>query len=291
MGNYLDKTGLSTLWSKIKERDTSTLNAAKNDATDKDTTLKNELNSSINATNLEVSTLKGYFTSGVANKAIADKNGADIAATYIPLTQKGVANGIATLGSDGKVPTSQLPSYVDDVVEYTTKTSFPSAGEAGKIYVAKDTNKTHRWTGTQYVEISASLAIGEVTGSAYDGAKGKANADAIEVLERSLADNYYTRSDSDAKYVDLTSSQTITGQKYIPTLYANMVGQFGSSSKYTFTDDGEAYIWSKDNKIFIHDPELEETNGYTFPHESGTIALTSDIPTALTTAEIDEICV
>ena len=73
---------------------------------------------------------------------------------------------------DGKVPAAQLPSYVDDVLEYDSVSSFPSPGEAGKIYVAKDTNLTYRWSGTQYVEISQSLALGETESTAYPGDKG-----------------------------------------------------------------------------------------------------------------------
>jgi len=68
----------------------------------------------------------------------------------------GQPNGIATLEGDGKVPASQLPSYVDDVEEYADLASFPVTGETGKIYVAIDTGKTYRWSGSIYVEISAS---------------------------------------------------------------------------------------------------------------------------------------
>jgi hypothetical protein len=69
---------------------------------------------------------------------------------------KGQANGYASLDSGGKVPSSQLPSFVDDVEEYTNLAAFPATGEAGKIYVALDTNKVYRWGGSAYVEISAS---------------------------------------------------------------------------------------------------------------------------------------
>lgn len=71
-------------------------------------------------------------------------------------TNKGVANGYAALDATGKVPAAQLPSYVDDVLEYANLAGFPATGEAGKIYVALDTNKTYRWSGSAYVEISAS---------------------------------------------------------------------------------------------------------------------------------------
>ena len=69
---------------------------------------------------------------------------------------KGVANGYASLDANGLVPSSQLPSYVDDVVEYAAVVNFPATGETGKIYVATGLNKTYRWSGSAYVEIAAS---------------------------------------------------------------------------------------------------------------------------------------
>lgn len=58
---------------------------------------------------------------------------------------------------DGMVPASQLPSYVDDVLEFDTRGSFPEPGETGKIYVAKDTNRTYRWSGSQYVGVGGGV--------------------------------------------------------------------------------------------------------------------------------------
>jgi hypothetical protein len=74
----------------------------------------------------------------------------------IDLSQKGAASGVAELDAGGKVPAAQLPSYVDDVQEYADLASFPATGEAGIIYVALDTNKTYRWSGTTYIELVAS---------------------------------------------------------------------------------------------------------------------------------------
>lgn len=91
----------------------------------------------------------------------------------IPTTQKGAASGVAELDVTGKVPAAQLPSYVDDVLEYDTKANFPATGETGKIYIAKDANKTYRWSGTAYAEISASIALGETASTAYRGDRGK----------------------------------------------------------------------------------------------------------------------
>lgn len=84
-----------------------------------------------------------------------------------------VQQNFANLSNNGKVPANQLPSYVDDVLEYGTFNTFPVTGEDGKIYVAQDTNLTYRWSGTRYVEISQSLALGETSSTAYPGDKGK----------------------------------------------------------------------------------------------------------------------
>ena len=84
--------------------------------------------------------------------------------------------------SGGVIPSQYLPSYVDDVLEYTSKSAFPSSGEAGKIYVALDTNLTYRWGGSSYVEISPSLALGYTSSTAYPGNEGAANASAIATL-------------------------------------------------------------------------------------------------------------
>lgn len=67
-----------------------------------------------------------------------------------------VNNGLVKLDSGGKVASAQLPSYVDDVLEYANLAAFPGTGATGVIYVALDTNKTYRWSGSAYVEISAS---------------------------------------------------------------------------------------------------------------------------------------
>ena len=88
-----------------------------------------------------------------------------------------IKRNFANLSNNGKIPASQLPSYVDDVEEYENILSFPNQGEEGKIYVAKDTNLTYRWGGSTYVEISQSIALGETSVTAYPGDKGKQLAD------------------------------------------------------------------------------------------------------------------
>ena len=102
---------------------------------------------------------------------------------YLYSTLLGAVNGVASLNEIGKIPTSQLPSYVSDVLEFASFDRFPSKGEANKIYIALDTNKTYRWGGTVYVEIGSSLALGETSETAYAGDKGKRNADNITALQ------------------------------------------------------------------------------------------------------------
>lgn len=86
---------------------------------------------------------------------------------------KGVANGLAELDENGLVPTSQLPSFVDDVVEYSGISQFPAEGQSGKIYVDLSDNKTYRWSGTTYVEISPSIALGNTSSTAFRGDYGQ----------------------------------------------------------------------------------------------------------------------
>lgn len=131
-----------------------------------------------------VSETDGKIKVSRAVPTIADVSGLTTALkNKIETSQLGVASGVATLGTDGKVLTSQLPSYVDDVIEgYKSGADFYEdsahtaakkiTGESGKIYVDLHTNVTYRWSGTAYVEISASLALGETASTAYRGDRG-----------------------------------------------------------------------------------------------------------------------
>ena len=179
---------------------------------------------------LWTNSLKPYIVGGfIAMLAGTDANaknlvladGTNIAqATFIAATEKGANSGVATLDATGKVPSSQLPSFVDDVIEayykaadgkfyesYSEGTySDEITGEGGKIYVDLLTNKTYRWGGSAYAEISAGLALGETQGTAYEGSKGAANAAAI-ASHTGNSDIHVTTSDKtawNAKY-DLPS--------------------------------------------------------------------------------------
>ena len=127
-----------------------------------------------NVENKNSATIRGEITSTNVTAALG----------YTPLdaAKKGATNGVAELDSTGKVPSAQLPSFVDDVVEgYLSGGKFYKesahttqiTGESGKIYVDLTTGKTYRWSGSAFVEISQSLALGETSTTAYRGDRGK----------------------------------------------------------------------------------------------------------------------
>lgn len=116
---------------------------------------------------------------------------------------KGKANGLASLDDSGKVPSTQLPSYVDDVLEFTQLDQLPKPGESGKIYIVTSTNIQYRWSGSDYVEISKSLALGETSSTAYPGDKGKATTDVVNSLSDNLVNDVLV-SQSDKNSVSLT---------------------------------------------------------------------------------------
>ena len=169
-----------------------------------------------------VQTMTEDLESGLADgtitvyKAVGDKNGNDITTNYVKKALIGEKNGVASLGADGKVPTSQLPSFVDDVLEGTLSgtTTFKSSdgkstltAEAGKIYVDISSQKTYRWSGTQYVEISSGgVALGETSSTAYAGDKGKTNATNISTLQGYFTDGIAKKATADASGNNIVST-------------------------------------------------------------------------------------
>lgn len=115
--------------------------------------------------------------------------------------QKGTAGGLAELDTSGKVPSSQLPSYVDDVLEYDGKANFPTAGETGKIYVDTSTNITYRWSGSTYVEIGSSLALGETSSTAFRGDYGKIAYDHASANGSAFSSGLYKITTNDQGHV------------------------------------------------------------------------------------------
>ena len=160
-------------------------------ATDTEASTGTDTTRAINAKQLATKvTANTAITAGTGTKITYDAKGLvtssttlsasdipDISATYVTVASKGQANGVASLDGEGKVPSSQLPSYVDDVIDayivsgatalsagWLSKTSGGSAltPETGVIYVVLTSgeyqNKTYRWSGSTYVEISSAPA-------------------------------------------------------------------------------------------------------------------------------------
>ncbi|WP_067565770.1 phage upper tail fiber protein [Nocardia acidivorans] len=155
---------------------------------------------------------------GVTNSHIADGalSQAKLAASGIItdalnarelISRRGAANGYAALDASGKVPATQLPSYVDDVIESASTAAFPTTGEVGKIYIAVDSNKVYRWGGSSYTEISPSPgstdAVPEGTTNRYftDARAQAANTAALATKA------------ADSTVVHLAGAETISGAK------------------------------------------------------------------------------
>ena len=88
-------------------------------------------------------------------------------------SSKGASNGVAELDSDGKIIMSQIPGAVNILEKYATESAFPATGSDNVLYVALDTNFVYRWTGVSYVQIDASIQLGETAATAYRGDRGK----------------------------------------------------------------------------------------------------------------------
>ena len=146
-----------------------------------------------------------------AQAANADTVDGKHASDFIPASAKGAASGVASLDESGRVPAAQLPSYVDDVLEYATVSAFPAQGEAGKIYVATQTNLTYRWSGTGYVEISPSLALGGTSSTAFPGDRGVTlETKMSNILDGGLKVAKATSADTAAQANHATSADSAT---------------------------------------------------------------------------------
>lgn len=188
----------NTITTNYKAADSTLQSNINNEATTRseaDAALDSKISKEVSDRTQAVSTLQGSLDTEIARATKAEQ---DITSAYEAAdtalqnninainNSKGVANGIATLDQNGLVPSSQLPSYVDDVIEVSTFSALPNTGESGKIYITQDTNLTYRWSGTAYVEISQSLALGETSSTAYAGDKGKATTDKLNRIPNKL---------------------------------------------------------------------------------------------------------
>jgi phage-related tail fiber protein len=212
------------------------------------TSAQNTWLDAITASSAEVNYLVGV-TSAVQTQL--DGKQATLGFTPENSANKGAANGYASLGSDGKVPSAQLPSYVDDVLEFANQAGFPGTGETGKIYVALDTNKIYRWTGTVYIEISPTagnsdtatklatartIALsGDVTGSvSFDGSAN------VTIAATIAADSVVLGTDTTGNYVATIAAGTAGAQSGTSGLTISATAGEGTAATIALSTTGVA---------------------------------------------------
>ena len=166
----------------------------------------------------------------------------------------------------GTIPSSALPSYVDDVLEYSAKSGFPTTGETGKIYVDTSTNLTWRWSGSTYVEISPSLALGTTSSTAYRGDYGNTaythatDANRLTTAKTSGLYKIAVTAHGHVQSVTAVAKADITGLG-IPaqdTTYSSKAAASGGTDVSLVTT-GEKYIWN--NKIGATTPTIATDTG------------------------------
>lgn len=136
----------------------------------------------------------------------------------------------------GTIAAANLPSYVDDVLEYAGTSKFPSTGEAGKIYTDTTTNKIYRWGGSSYVVISDTIALGETNSTAYRGDRGKTAYNHSQITSGNP--HKVTKSDVGLGSVDNTSDAN-KSVKYAKSATANNpIKTTGTGAAYAAIVDG-----------------------------------------------------
>ena len=165
---------------------------------------------------------------------------------------KGVANGYASLDSSGLVPSTQLPSYVDDVLEYANLAGFPETGESGKIYVAIDTSKTYRWSGSTYVEISAS------PGSTDAVTEGTTNKYFTQARARESISVTDAGGEGSLSYSESTGVITYTGPDLSGYATTSSLSTVASSGSYDDLDDKPS-LFSGNYADLTNRPEIPTT--------------------------------
>ena len=199
---------ITAIGTDVKQLRTWITGSASGDLTGLTTTAKTSVVAAINEVNAKPSAVASSTTvAGIAERA-TDAEALAMSSAIVDLSPSNlaaitnVANGLAKLDAGGKIAAAQLPAYVDDVLEFTNLAAFPGSGSSGLIYVALDTNKTYRWTGTVYVELVSSPgttdAITEGSTNLYfTNARADARADSrigtlVGVVETDLVALYTT---------------------------------------------------------------------------------------------------
>lgn len=186
-------------------------------------------------------TINGVSFDGSQNITI----NAEDSVARIPASEKGVANGVATLDANGLVPSSQLPSYVDDVKEYASQAGFPAAGETDKIYVATDTGNIYRWSGSQYIQINSSVSTADhavtadrlatavtINGVSFDGSSGITVADDTKLSITTAQSDYLQKTDAASTYVAQETGKGLSSNDLTDALLTKLNGIEAGANAY-----------------------------------------------------------
>lgn len=249
--------------------------------------------------------LIGNGTSAITTKAIDTTNGGTSESaslissgavyaglnTKLNISLKGAANGLAELDANGLVPSSQLPSYVDDVIEgyyYNSKFYKESthiteiSGETGKIYIDLDTEKTYRWSGSAFAVISETLALGTTSSTAYRGDYGNTaylHATDANRLTTAQSEGLYkiaTTAEGHIKTVAAVTSTDLSDLGIAITDTKNTAGSTDTSSKIYLvgaTSQAANPQTYSDNEVFATNGVLQAkkfsvNNGATIEYNS-----------------------
>ena len=195
----------------------------------------------------------------------------DISILSSQISDKGTANCVATLDANGHVPSSQLPSYVDDVIEGTIST-FPATGETGKIYVDTATNTSYRWSGSQYVKVASDLSLGETSSTAYRGDYGAAAyAHGVTNKGSAFASGLYKITTNSEGHV---TAATAAVEADIMALHTAHTAQ--TSGLYKITVDGTGHVSS------VTAVEKADITGLDIPGQDTTYSTGTSLTSGLT---------
>ena len=215
------------------------------------------------------------LTGGVTGSVSFDGSANATIATTV--TGLGAANGIATLDSSGKVPSTQLPSYVDDVLEYQNVSAFPTTGETGKIYVETTGNTTYRWGGSSYVKITSgevsSVAgkVGVVTLSKAD--VGLANADNTADVDKPISTVTQEALNKKVNITDIVDN--LTTDDATKPISAKQVKLLQDTK---LDKNSNAVSASKlNNKVKLNGADFDGSTGITVPALSSAIPANADL--------------
>ena len=180
---------------------------------------------------------------------------------------------------DGKIPEAQLPSYVDDVLEYADLASFPEAGESGKIYVALDDGKIYRWSGSAYAQINGGLVLGETEATAFRGDQGKVaydhsqltsgNPHQVSYAELTGTNPSYTKEEADNAFVAKEEGKGLSTEDFTTELKTKLEGVEADADVNLIESvkvNGEALVIAEDKSVDVTVPtktsDLENDNNF-----------------------------